>query len=374
MPVNKTGLVMILKSEVYWLAWHLILAGQARKFWAIMDHFGTPEEAWYAPDKEFNFLAGHRSFNLGELLARRRHTDLSKVANYLKDGEIITLLFNDSSYPEPLKNIYDPPPVLFLRGRADCLQGNAVAIVGSRRATPYGLSVAERLGYDLAGAGINVISGMARGIDTAAHRGALDAGGKTMAVLGCGVDVIYPRENGRIMRSIMQQGAVVSEFPPGSSPEPWHFPVRNRIISGLSKVVVVVEAAERSGALITAHVALEQGRDVMAVPGNITSKFSKGPNNLIKQGAAPVLDAADILEEMGLGVLFTSQSTDPAGGLKLGDDEKLLLKLLDYNPVSLEAVVQRSGLPAGQVMSALMFLEMKGLVRQMPGRLYARAR
>ncbi len=360
-------------DRIYWLAWHIILAGQARKFWTIIKHFGTPKAAWHAPDSEFNSLVGARQANNKEMLARRRNCDLSRVASYLDGKEAGVILYEDTEYPGQLKNIYDPPPALFLCGRTKCLENVSAAMVGARKATPYGLSVAEKLARDLARAGVTVVSGMARGIDAAAHRGALDAGGNTIAVLGCGVDVVYPRENGRLRDGIMQNGLLVSEFPPGTPPDAWHFPVRNRVISGLCKVVVVVEAAERSGALITAHVALEQGRDVMAVPGNITTKLSRGSNELIKQGAAPVLGVGEIVEELGLSLIETSLPRQSAGGLKLNDNETLLLKILNYEAVSLELVVQKSGLAAGEVMSALMFLEVKGLVRQMPGRLYALA-
>jgi DNA processing protein len=359
-----------LDDKIYWLAWHIVLAGQARKFWTIMEHFGTPENAWRAPDQEFIGLAGSRPTNQVDMLERRRNCDLSKVASYLDKQENTVLFYTDAAYPEQLKNIYDPPPVLFLRGRVDCFNDLSVALVGSRKATPYGLSVTENLARELSGAGVVVVSGLARGIDAAAHRGTLDAGGKTIAVLGCGVDVAYPKENTRLMGSIVQNGLLISEFPPGTGPKAWHFPVRNRIISGLCKLIVVVEAAERSGALITAHMALEQGRDVMAVPGNITSKLSRGSNELIKQGAAPVLGAADIIEELGLTVI-KPEPRKSAEGLKLDDNEKLLLKLLNFESVPLELIVQKSGLTAGEVMSALMFLEVKGLIRQMPGRLYA---
>jgi len=364
----------LMEEKVYWLAWHIILAGQASKFWEIKERFGSLRDAWQAPDKEFGFLSSMQGGKASDFLARRSATDLHEVANCLNNKTHKIIFFTDAAYPEQLRHIFDPPPVLYLRGREDSLHQVSVALVGARKASPYGISVAENLAHDLAAAGVNVVSGMARGIDTAAHRGALAAGGSTVAVLGCGVDVVYPRENGKIMGAIIQSGAVVSEFPPGSQPEAWHFPVRNRVISGLSRVVVVVEAAEKSGALITAHVALEQGRDVMAVPGNITSKTSKGPNALIQQGAAPVLNAADILQELGMGTLFPPSGEKEDGSLKLTAEEKLLHELLDFEPVPLEVLVQKSGLTAGQAMSALTFLEMKGMVRQMPGRLYARAR
>ncbi|MFA7467031.1 MAG: DNA-processing protein DprA [Desulfotomaculaceae bacterium] len=362
------------KNKVYWLAWHIILAGQARRFWEIINHFGDPAKAWYAPDKEFGTVPGMPARYHNDILNRRRNTNLDQVAAFLDSGnkKISLLFYTDEDYPEQLKNIFDPPPVLYLRGNRNSLRDMSVALVGSRQASPYGLSVAESLARDLAAAGVGVVSGMARGIDTAAHQGAIKSGGRTVAVLGCGVDVVYPRENVKLVEEIASTGAVISEFPPGSRPEPWHFPVRNRVISGLSRLVVVVEATEKSGALITANVALEQGRDVMAVPGQITAPYSRGPNNLIKQGAAVVLSAGDIMAELGMGVLFTPHANDSSSHLKMSADEEQLNQLIEYQPVSVEMLVQKTGLPAGQVLTALMFLEIKGLIKQMPGRLYAR--
>ncbi len=363
------------EEKIYWLAWHAVLAGQARKFWEIIDFFGSAEQAWHAKDDEFKFYTGLLVDNRSKVLKRRRSTDLDKVAAFLenRNNGVYVLFYGEEDYPKQLNNIFDPPPVLFLRGNGSCLNDVLVALVGSRRASPYGLYMAEKLARELVSAGVGVVSGMARGIDTAAHRGALKGGGKTVAVLGCGVDVIYPRENSGIMKEIAATGAIISEFPPGFQPEPWHFPVRNRIISGLSRIVVVVEAAEKSGALITANVALEQGRDVMAVPGNVTSRQSRGPNMLIKEGAAPVLEARDILDILGRGELFHPEAKKIAGGLKLSDEEKMLSDIIDFEPVPVEILVQKTGLPAAQVMTALVFLEMKGMIRQLPGRLYVRA-
>ncbi|MCL2337045.1 MAG: DNA-processing protein DprA [Firmicutes bacterium] len=359
-------------EQVYWLAWHMILAGQARRFWEIIDHFGGPAQAWRAPDQDFGTLSGMSAERWAGALDRRRDLDLDQVAACLdrNDKPMSLLFYADQDYPAQLKNIYDPPPVLYARGDRNSLHELGVALVGARRATAYGLSVAEKLARELAASGVVVISGMARGIDTAAHRGALKGGGKTAAVLGCGLDVIYPRENAKLADEIAANGVVLSEFPPGSQPEAWHFPVRNRVISGLAKIVVVVEATEKSGALITANVALEQGRDVMAVPGQITAANSRGTNNLIKQGAAVVLDAADIKAELGLGELFKPQTPEQAGHLQMNEDETLISRLIAYDPVAVETLVQKTGLPAGRVLTALMYLEMKGLVRQMPGRLY----
>lgn len=361
-------------DKLYWLAWHTILAGQSTRFWSIINHFGGPREAWQAPDQKFDFLNYRHRQGLGALMERRKKIDLDLVASYLDTGDMETIFFAGPGYPEQLMNIYDPPPVLFVRGDNDTLALTSVALVGSRRATPYGLTVAERLGNSLAQAGISVTSGLARGIDTAAHHGALKGGGTTVAVLGCGVDVIYPKENGKLLNKIIDQGAVISEFPPGTPPNAWHFPVRNRVISGMSKIIVVVEGAEKSGALITAHVALEQGREVMAVPGNITNSLSRGPNGLIKQGAAPVLDVDDILEELGEGFIFSPQLNNSSDGVKLTTSEQKIDQIIDYEPVSLDTIVQKTGLPVGEVMSALMYLEVKGVIRQFPGKLFAKAK
>jgi len=249
----------------------------------------------------------------------------------------------------------------------------AVAVVGSRKPSPYGLLVAEKLAKDLAALGITVVSGMARGIDTAGHKGALAGGGRTVAVLGCGPDVVYPRENKKLVDRIVENGAVISEYPLGTLPEPWHFPARNRIISGLSLGTVVVEAAEKSGALITADFALEQGRDVMAVPGNVVSPLSRGPHRLIRQGARLVEGAGDIIDEMGLERLFPVPEESSGGKYKMSAEEEALYRLLSLDPVPLDELIDRTGLPPQKVMAALMYLEIKGLTRQMPGKLYVRA-
>ena len=359
-------------ERVFWLAWHYILAGQAQRFWEIINYFGSPKEAWFADEKDFLFLKGLHRRDTANLLLRRKQSNLDDIAAWLSDDRFSVLFFYDNQYPEQLKNIFDPPPALYVRGALEHLAKTSVALVGSRTATTYGLTVAEKLARELAEADIAVVSGMARGVDTAAHRGAISSGGITIAVLGCGIDVVYPRENQQLMYSIIENGAVASEFPPGSSPEAWHFPVRNRIISGLSRAVVVVEAAERSGALITAHVALDQGREVMAVPGNITNKLSTGPNNLIKQGAVPVTCTADILEGLGMGLIFTPENASDKKSLSLSENENKIFNLIEYEPVSLEILVKKSGLPPGEVMTCLMFLEIKGCVKQLPGKLYYR--
>lgn len=360
-------------EKEYSLGWQVLLPGAAKRIWHLIDCFGSPGEAWRASERQLTSLGGFTAAHARELVRRRGAVEPAKELEKFFGLGIDFINFEDPRYPELLKNIFDPPLGIFVRGKLIDIDQKAVAIVGSRKPTPYGLAVAERLGAGLAGAGVVVVSGMARGVDTAAHRGALGAGGRTVAVLGCGVDVVYPRENKKLMEEICGRGAVISEFPPGSPPEAWHFPVRNRIISGLTRGVVVVEAAEQSGALITADMALEQGRDVMAVPGNISSPMSCGPNRLIKQGAKLVEGPDDILDELGFNRLFNEGENRGVAPPRLTSEEKAVMSVMNHHPASLDQVVGRSGLSAQQVLAALMFLELKGLVRQLPGKNYAAA-
>lgn len=357
-------------ERLYWLGWQFLLPGLARRVWALIRHFGTPRAAWEAPAGEMIGIDGMREETVRELAARRDALDPVREASSLRNAGISFTVYGEPGYPTALEHIYDPPPALFFRGTLDSRDKICVALVGSRRPTPYGLAVAEKLAGDLAKVGVTVVSGMARGVDTAAHRGAMKAGGRTLAVLGCGVDVCYPPENRKVMERIIAAGAVISEFPPGAPPQAWHFPVRNRIISGLSRATVIVEAGEKSGALITADLALEQGRDVMAVPGPVTNRMSRGPHRLIKQGARLVESAVDILEELGLENLFPDVDGCSAGEVQLSGEERLIRSLLGFEPVPLDSLIQKSGLPPGQVMAALMYLEVKGLVRCLPGKFY----
>ncbi|MHB8916902.1 MAG: DNA-processing protein DprA [Desulfocucumaceae bacterium] len=353
----------------YLLGWQMVLPGAAKRVWHLVDRFGSAGYAWKATEKQLVSTGGFTPEGAHDMVLRRRGVNPEAVLALLEKKGISFLHYGSPDYPDALTHIFDPPPGLFIRGSITAQDTQAVAIVGSRKATRYGYTVASRLAGELAGAGVTVVSGMARGIDTAAHRGALAAGGRTIAVLGCGVDVAYPRDNTGLKEEIALSGAVVSEFPLESAPESWHFPIRNRIISGLSGGVVVVEAAQRSGALITADFALDQGRDVMAVPGNITSDLSRGPNRLIKQGAKPVESAGDILEELGMERLFRLEDLE-APAVSLSPEENALSKLISLEPLALDELVDRSGLPAQKVLVALTFLEMKGVARQLPGRLY----
>lgn len=263
----------------------------------------------------------------------------------------------DASYPGLLAAIHDPPPQLFVRGRGEAalLAAAAVAVVGARSCSSYGRSVARTLGRELAAAGLVVVSGMARGIDGEAHRGALDGGGTTIAVLGCGIDRDYPAAHRELARRICERGLVVSEYEPGVEPAPWRFPARNRIIAGLCSATVVVEARERSGALITADFALEEGRDVLAVPGEITSSLSAGTNALLRLGAIPVTSAADVLELFDL-------VPAPASPADLGATAQAVLALLADGPRSADEIVQAAGIGSAPLSASLIELELAGRV------------
>lgn len=297
-----------------------------------------------------------RSFNNW----KEAEDEMGKAESY--GAAIVTMA--DKEYPRNLLNIYDPPPYLYVRGRLDG-EERAMAVVGSRFASTYGKIVTEGLSKDLARNGYAVISGMARGIDTAAHRGALSAGGRTIAVLGSGIDVIYPPENKSLYEEIAEVGAVISEFPMGTEPLSENFPARNRIISGISMGVVIVEASLKSGSLITAACAAEQGREVFAVPGNINSKASKGANKLIKDGAKLVEDVGDILEEF---VSFAKASEKP---LNLTKEEAILIEFLT-EPAQIDNIAELSRMDVRSVSAVLLNMELNGLVRQLPGMVFVR--
>lgn len=266
-----------------------------------------------------------------------------------------SIALGDPGYPALLARIYDPPRRLYLRGgHSELLEGPAVAVVGARSCSPYGAEVARSLGRELAAAGVVVVSGLARGVDAEAHRGALEAGGATVAVLGCGIDRDYPRSHAEFARRIAEVGLIVSEYPPGTEPAPWRFPARNRIVAGLSLATIVVEARERSGALITADFALEEGREVLAVPGEITSRLSAGTNALLRSGATPLLGVEDVLVAIGL-------ERPPPASAPVDGSAGLVLELLREAPAAADELVARSGLPPERVAAALTELELEGL-------------
>ncbi len=291
------------------------------------------------------------------------------------------LLRGSPDYPTLLEEIYDPPMVLYARGQLKPLGRPCLAVVGTRRPTIYGLQMAQGIACDLGSRGISVISGLARGIDAAAHRGCIDANGTTIAVLGCGIDVIYPREHRSLTQKILENGLLLSEFPPGTSPAPQNFPVRNRIISGLALGTLIVEASEYSGSLITARLAMEQNREVYALPGNLTTPQSFGPNFLIKQGAKLVQSWRDVVEELPPDLrqeILIRDYAKPSTKTKLqflSDEENRILGLLRMDEATqFDKIFRSSGLNISRVSDLLFNLEMNGWIRQLPGNLFVRIR
>lgn len=316
-----------------------------------------------------------------EALAARHYRAMAEeIIDWCRREGCRLLPSNGKDYPARLREIYDPPIVLYARGNPACLAAPCVAIVGTRRPTPYGLQVAEGLAEDLAHRGVTIISGLARGVDAAAHRGCLAAKGCTAAVLGCGIDVVYPREHGRLTDRILERGLLLTEFPPGTSPAPQNFPVRNRIISGLALGVIIVEASEYSGSLITARLAMEQNRELFAVPGNLTSPQSFGPNYLIKQGAKLVQSWRDVIEEFAAEQRSEILAREAKLGVRtqaqldlLTEEEKHILDVLHTDrAIQFDRILATSGYGISRVSDLLFSLEMRGWVRQLPGSLYVR--
>ncbi|HEX8550404.1 MAG TPA: DNA-processing protein DprA [Abditibacteriaceae bacterium] len=323
--------------------------------------------------------------NTVERLREAAEKDLTKTFAAMEQKNIRLLLREDADYPAAIKGIPSPPPYLFVRGEILPQDEVAIAIVGTRHATEYGRGVAEKFAAEFAARGVTVVSGLARGIDTAAHRGALDSGGRTFAVCGCGLDIVYPADNRKLMEDVEAGGAALSEFAPTVSPQNWHFPARNRIISGLCAGVVVVEAGERSGALITSDFAMEQGREVFAVPGNIHKVQSRGPHRLIKEGATLVESAADVLEALNNRALpfesdVAKQSararTERAGPIlpraDLSADENRVWVQLETEAQHVDKIAASAQMGAAQVNGTLVLLELKGLARRLPGGLFAK--
>jgi len=334
----------------------------------IIAFFGNAEHVWLARRQDLLACKCLDETTCNKLLLLREKIDILNLAGKWEKQGIQLCRFTDPEYPVLLQTIYNPPALLYFRGQLPSSE-KLIAIVGARRSSAYGNNAAQMLGSDLALANVYVVSGAARGIDTAAHRGALKKG-KTIAVLGCGVDISYPPENSYLLDSIAQQGAVISEYPPGTTPHAAYFPARNRLISGLSKGVVVVEAAEKSGALITTEYALEEGRDVFAVPGSIFSNTSKGVNTLIKQGAKLIDRAADILEEYNWSSCEKNDRT-----ASLNANEMAVINVLSYdNPLTIEEIVIKTNFSSSVVSYNLLQLELRGLVAEHCAHCYVRAR
>lgn len=343
----------------------------SRRITALLNHYGSAEQAWNAPAEEYPLVLNLKQ-DSEQLKKEKEKVDPDREWRQLEKLKIGCLMADDSNYPGLLREIAYPPPIIYFKGDPIKIGDPAVAIVGSRRSTFYGTEVAKRLAQELAVAGITVVSGMALGIDTAAHRGALEQGGYTAAVLGCGLDKCYPRQNFELIEAIIESGVVFSEFPYGTEPLPINFPQRNRIISGLSLGTVVVEATAKSGSLITAGYAIEQNREVFAVPGNIGSPYSRGCHRLIKEGAKLVESAADILAELYLESSGERQLAIDLPVIDLNEAEKRLLQMIPYQPLHIDDLIRLSELGAAAASALLLSLEIKKVIRQTPGKYFCR--
>lgn len=360
----------------YWIALNLVPGIGSIAYRNLISTFEDPRRVFQAPRKELERIEGLGPKLVETIQDFPVEKRLKNELNLMEKNTVSMVTYRDPGYPRNLLAIYDPPPVLYVRGKFEAGDDLAVAIVGSRMATRYGKTLTEQLGRDLAAQSVTVVSGMARGIDSAAHRGALLGRGRTIAVLGCGVDVTYPSESRGLMREIVARGAVISEFPMGMKPHSSNFPRRNRIISGLSVGVVVVEATRQSGSLITANYALEQGREVFAVPGNVGFPTSQGTNRLIKQGAKLVERVQDILEEIlpqWKGQNGTDGKVDDRPRPTLNEEERLIFSLLGSEPVHIDRLITQSHWDASRVSRVLLNLELAGLITQLAGKQFIRA-
>jgi DNA processing protein len=381
--------VLSQEEELHWLALKLVPGLGTRISKRLVDRFRTPVAVFRASRTELE-AAGTSGAVAQSIVSGCTFEDAAAQQQKMNELDVSLVTIGDPRYPALLREIYDPPVLLFARGRVELMQSIMVGAVGTRRPTPYGIAAAERLAADMARAGLTIVSGMARGIDTAAHRAALAAEGDTVAVLGCGVDVVYPSENRRLAADICAKGLMLSEFPMGSTAFPQNFPIRNRIISGMSVGVLVVEGAQYSGSAITAKLAMDQGREVFAVPGNITSKQSWGPNLLIKQGAKLVQDWNDVIAELPpesrrhliergrqriLGGDVATSGTERASllnslGPEFGPLARRVLDALKVDTaVHLDDLLENlQDTSASELIAGLFELEMLGLVKQLPGK------
>ena len=378
------------EEELHWLALMLVPSLGTRTAGKLLERFRTPQAIFRSSRTELE-SAGVSGALAQSIVSGCTFEDAAAQQEKMRQMGALLVTINDPRYPSLLREIFDPPVLLFARGRIELLQSIMLGVVGTRRPTPYGLAAAERLSTDLAHAGLTIVSGMARGIDSSAHKGALAAGGETVAVLGCGVDIVYPSENRKLAMELAAKGLLVSEFPMGATAFPQNFPIRNRIISGMSVGVLVVEGAQYSGSAITAKLAMDQGREVFAVPGNITSKLSWGPNLLIKQGAKLIQDWNDVIADLPAesrrhlidrgkrrilaeGEVATSgpdqSSLVNSLGPEIGPVARRTLDALQVDSAihldNLLEIVQDTS--TSELIAALFELEMLGLVRQLPGK------
>jgi DNA processing protein len=372
---------MELDASIPWLALTMTPGIAARLSARLLEEFGSPDEIFRAS------LPHLESCNLPAAVAQAVHKKQAfkraekELASIREIQNLHLVSWTDPEYPKTLREIYDPPTLLYVRGNLEVLSQICIGVVGTRKPTLYGTQMAERLGRELAARGVVVVSGMARGIDAIAHQGAMAANGRAVGVLGTGVNVCYPKENKKLYEKVLERGAIVSEFPLGTHPAPENFPIRNRIVAGMPVGVVVVEGAQYSGSLITARLAMEFGREVFAVPGNVTQPVSFAPNLLIRQGAKLITNGEDVIEDLPTPIRASlvraeapeTEQRNLLAAASLNSSEKKIYELLFTDePVQLDDILERSGLNSSDVLATLFDLEMKGIVRQLPGKQFAK--
>ena len=357
------------QSEIkYWIGFTRVPGIGRVRIALLKKYFGSLGKAWSATGPEL-LKAGLDATAAENIVASRPGINPDKDLALIDKYRITVITYESPDYPALLRETHDHPAVLYVRGRLDAADADSVAVVGTRKATSYGRQVTEDIVTSLAINGITIISGLARGIDTIAHRAALEAHGRTIAVFACGLDIVYPPENVKLAMDILERGALISEHPLGTKPKPENFPRRNRILSGLSRGVLVVESGEKGGALITAGFALDQNREVFAVPGSILSGMSRGPNRLIQEGAKLVRNHLDILEELQLPVV--SRQIEMKDAFTPGGNESIIIKYISDEPAHIDTICRASGLDTSTVISSLAIMELNGLVRQTGGMTYA---
>lgn len=352
---------MMENQKKYWVGLSHVKGIGPVRFQTLINHFGDAQSVWEASPSEIRTLKIPEKV-IKTFLKIRASIDIQQLLSEYQSKNITILTWDDDDYPQRLRNISSSPPVLYLQGDLRSEDRWAVGVVGTRKVTQYGARVAEEICSTLARQGITIISGMARGVDTIAHRAALDVGGRTLAILGCGVDRIYPSENHALAHEIVKNGAMISDYAPGTPPDGSNFPPRNRIISGLSIATIIIEAGEKSGALITARYAVEQGKDVFAVPGQIFAPLNKGTNRLIQNGAHPLLRAQDVLDILDLKMISNKneiQTVLPGDAF-----EVTLYDALKYEPLHIDEIKNKVNLPISKVSSTLTMMELKGIVKQ----------
>lgn len=354
-------------EKKYWVGFNMVKGVGSIRLKRLLDFFGKLSVAWDAP-MDALLAAGLSEKILDHFRMIRNQVDLDLYISKILEKHIQIITWQDENYPRRLMEIEQPPPVIYVRGSLKPEDDWAVAIVGTRRVTTYGKQITRDSAEYLAGNGITIISGMARGVDALAHQAALDVGGRTIAVLGCGVDVIYPPEHRKLAEAIIANGALLSDYAPGTPPDGVNFPPRNRIISGLARATIVIEAGEKSGALITAKFSAEQGRDVFAVPGSILSPMSRGTNNLIAEGATPLTNPKDVLAALNYTQVVEKQSARAT--LAAEPEEQAILNAMGYETIHVDELCQKLALPVEKLTATLTMMELKGMVTQSGGMQY----